>query len=61
VYNNDTYTDGIAFPNLAQMWQVSIDKDLPAVIASILGSTVQEVETVLREMFKDESGEAGDE
>lgn len=37
----------------------SSDKDVPAAIMLILGTTVEETEALLRELLGDESGEAG--
>jgi len=55
----DNYSRDIALGSLARLWQASSDKDLPAVVAPILGATVEETEALLREMLGEkESGEA---
>ncbi len=55
----DNYNSDIVLRSLAQLWQASSDKDLPAVVAPMLGATVEETEALLREMLGEkESSEA---
>jgi hypothetical protein len=41
------------------VWQACEDKSFPAAVASILGATVEEAETLLRKALGGASGEAG--
>jgi uncharacterized protein HemY len=54
---DDTYSGDIVLHNLARLWQASSDQEVPAAIASILGATVEESESLLRERLEDESDE----
>jgi hypothetical protein len=56
----DTYSSDIVLRSLARVWQASSDQEVPAAISSILGATVEESETLLRERLEDESDEAGE-
>jgi tetratricopeptide (TPR) repeat protein len=53
----DDYSRDIPLYNLAQLWQATSDTELPATIASIIGSTPAEVEALLREMLEKRSAE----
>ena len=59
VDSDDTYTSNIVLRSLARLWKASSEKDLPTAIASILGTTAQKTEALLREMVEDESDQAG--
>ncbi len=54
----DDYSGEVVLSSLARLWKASGDKDLPAVVAPMLGATVEETEALLREMLEEnESGE----
>ena len=56
---SDTYSSGIALRSLARVWRASNDASLPAAVANILGTSVEETEKLLREMLGGKPGEAG--
>ncbi len=49
----DTYSGGVVLRSLASLWKASIDTRLPAVVASILGASVEDTEALLRERVED--------
>jgi len=53
----DSYRGSIVLRSLAWLWQATGDAELPATIASIIGSTPAEAEALLREMLEDGSAE----
>jgi tetratricopeptide (TPR) repeat protein len=54
----DAYSAGIVLNSLARLWQTSGDSDLPAALASTMGITGEEAETVLRERGKQDTDDA---
>ena len=61
VDDEDDYSKDFVLRHLAQLWQVSEDAHLPSSIASIVGSSQDEVEALLREMLANEPDENNNE
>jgi CHAT domain len=55
----DTYSGGVVLQSLARVWRASNDSSLPALVATVLGTSVEESEKLLCEMLGDKPGEAG--
>lgn len=61
VDDEDDYSKDFILRHLAQLWQVSEDANLPPTIASMIGSSPDEVEALLREMLANEPDKNNDE
>jgi hypothetical protein len=51
---DDPYHQGMVLRNLARLWKASTDANLPASVAAILNTSVEETEKLLREMLEEE-------
>ena len=50
----DIYSRDIVLRNLARLWKASDDTNLPAAVATILGASIEETETLLRKTLGEE-------
>ena len=56
--SQDTFSHGIVLRSLARLWQSSDDASIPAMVASILGMSQDEVEAMLRQAVENEPDES---
>ena len=56
----DNYNGGIVLRSLARLWKASGDASLPAAIAPIVGASLEETESLLREMLEGDEDKTGE-